>query len=65
MGLGEEWKGGNMSKIPGGGQKMNLLIETIEDLDDCFFCSITLAHWAIFCNVGGFGAETAFGCVRA
>ena len=34
MGLGEKWKGGNMARIPGGGQKMNLLIETIKDLDD-------------------------------
>jgi GR25 family glycosyltransferase involved in LPS biosynthesis len=34
MGLGRKWKGGNMAKGPGGGQKINLLKETIEKIDD-------------------------------
>jgi len=34
MGLGQDWKGGNMSKFPGGGQKVNLLLNTITDMED-------------------------------
>ena len=34
MGLNKEWEGGDMSKKPGGGQKINLLLETIKDMND-------------------------------
>ena len=34
MGLGKKWNGGNMAKGPGGGQKINLLLETIKEMDD-------------------------------
>jgi lysyl hydroxylase/galactosyltransferase/glucosyltransferase/procollagen-lysine,2-oxoglutarate 5-dioxygenase len=34
MGLGDNWEGGNMSRFPGGGQKVNLLIKTIENMED-------------------------------
>ena len=34
MGLGDNWEGGNMSKKPGGGQKINLLVEQIKKLDN-------------------------------
>lgn len=34
MGLGKKWSGGNMAKGPGGGQKINLLRETIKDMND-------------------------------
>jgi len=32
MGLGTKWKGGNMALGPGGGQKINLLCDTIKDM---------------------------------
>lgn len=31
LGLGKSWKGGNMSDGPGGGYKINLLREALED----------------------------------
>lgn len=34
MGLGKKWKGGIMAKGPGGGQKINLLKDTIKDMKD-------------------------------
>ena len=34
MGLNTQWNGGNMSNGPGGGQKINLLLETLNDLND-------------------------------
>jgi len=34
MGLGQPWNGGNMSKYPGGGQKLNLLVEKIKNMND-------------------------------
>ena len=34
MGLNTEWNGGNMASGPGGGQKINLLLNTLNDLKD-------------------------------
>jgi hypothetical protein len=29
-GLGEEWRGGNVLELPGGGQKLNILVRELE-----------------------------------
>jgi len=34
MGLNTQWKGGNMADGPGGGQKINFLLKTLDDLND-------------------------------
>lgn len=34
MGKGDKWQGGDMSKGPGGGQKINYLIDHIKNIDD-------------------------------
>ena len=34
MGLNTDWNGGNMANGPGGGQKINLLLDTLNDLND-------------------------------
>ena len=34
MGLGEKWIGGNMTDGPGGGQKINFLINTLKEIGD-------------------------------
>jgi hypothetical protein len=32
--LGEEWRGGNVLELPGGGQKINILVRELEKYKD-------------------------------